>query len=304
MTKMIPVELPPMPHRRRLAPVIPDRQVELHVDDTVFALRDRCVVMGILNRTPDSFFDKGEFFERDEALRHADEMVGAGADIIDVGGVKAGPGEHVSPAEEMDRVVPTIEAIHDRIDVPVSIDSFRPVVARAAVEAGAAMVNDISGLADPEMIDVAVEHDVAIVICHIQGRPRVANPDPQYLDMRSEVHDYMGTGIERCRAAGITDDKIVVDHAFDFGKSETQSVELLAHTADLATWKLPIMIAASNKRFLGQLCETDVSDRRGASLAAAAVGIHQGGRILRVHDVRATRRVADTTMALIETVSR
>ncbi len=299
MTKIARVQFPPAPQRPSPAPLrLGTRAFEAGTH--FFDLSTRVLVMGILNRTPDSFFDGGAYFDPEIALRHAEQLVADGADIIDIGGVKAGPGDHVTPQEELERVLPTVEAVVANFDVPVSIDSFRAEVSAAAVAAGAVIVNDISGLADPAMIDLAARNGTAIVICHIQGRPRIPNPTPRYNDLHAEMREYMHERLERCRQAGISASRIVLDHALDFGKTEAQSLELLAHTSDLAEFGLPVLVSASNKRYLGVLLGTDVNDRNEASLASAAFAIQRGARIVRVHDVLGTRRVADTISALLE----
>lgn len=263
----------------------------------------RALVMGILNRTPDSFFDAGRYWAMDESLSRVEEMVGEGADIVDIGGVKAGPGDFVNAAEELDRVIPAVEAVATRFDVPISIDTWRAEVASAALDTGASLINDISGLMDPEMIPLAARTGAGIVVCHIQGRPRVANPDPQYEDLRGEVDAFIRERVGRCRAAGISDESIVLDHGLDLGKSERQSLELLAHTRDLADLGLPVLLSASNKRFLGALIDRPVDERNPASLATAALAICQGARILRVHDVVGTVRVRDVLEAILRTWS-
>lgn len=264
-----------------------------------FAIDHRGLVMGILNRTPDSFFDAGRYWAMDESLARVEEMVGEGADIIDIGGVKAGPGDFVDAAEELHRVIPAVEAVAARFDIPISIDTWRAEVAAAAIDAGASLINDISGLMDPEMVPLAARTAAAVVVCHIQGWPRVANPDPQYADVRGEVDAFIRERVGHCRGAGIPDDRIVVDHGLDLGKSEEQSLELLAHTRDLADIGVPVLLSASNKRFLGALIDRPVDERNPASLATAALALCQGARILRVHDVVGTVRVREVLAAVL-----
>lgn len=272
---------------------------ELDLGGRRYDLRRRCLVMGIVNRTPDSFYDKGRHFDLATALAHAGALVDAGADVVDVGGVKAGPGEAVSPEDEIRRVAPVIEAVVARHGVPVSVDTFQPAVARAALAAGACLVNDVSGLGDAEMVHVAARAGAGVVVCHIQGRPRVANPDPVYGDLRGEVLAFLREGISRARAAGIPAARIVTDNGLDLCKSPSQSLELLAHTADLARLGHPVLLSASNKGFLGALVGTGVDDRWGAGLGALVAAVTQGARIVRVHDVAATVAVVRTVEALL-----
>lgn len=266
-----------------------------------FSIETRALVMGILNRTPDSFFDAGRYWAMEDSLRRVAEMVGEGADIVDIGGVKAGPGTFVDVDEELDRVVPAVEAVAGRFDVPISIDTWRAEVAEAAIGAGASLINDISGLMDPKMVPLAAATGAGLVVCHIQGKPRVANPDPRYVDLRGEVDAYMRERIRRCREATIADERIVLDHGLDLGKSPRQSLELLAHTRDLADLGLPVLLSASNKPFLGALTDEPVDRRRAASLATAALAYCQGARILRVHDVTGTVRVTRVLEAILAT---
>lgn len=265
-----------------------------------FTIDNRALVMGILNRTPDSFYDAGRYWMMDRALGRVEEMVDQGADIVDIGGVKAGPGDFVDTGEELSRVIPAVEAVATRFDVPISIDTWRAEVAAVAIDAGAALVNDISGLMDPEMVPLAARTGAGVVICHIQGKPRVANPDPRYRDLRGEVVEFMLERVHRCRVAGIEDERIVLDHGLDLGKSARQSLELLAHTRDLVDLGLPVLLSASNKPFLGALLDRPVDERNPASLATAALAFCQGARILRVHDVVGTVRVRRVLEAILE----
>ncbi len=255
--------------------------------------------MGILNRTPDSFFDKGSHFEMDRFIVRAAQLVEDGADILDVGGVKAGPGPEVSLEEELDRVVPAVEALRSRFDLPVSVDTWSARVAREAFAAGAVLGNDISGFADPEYLDAAVEAGASVVATHIRLAPRVADPEPTYHDLVSEVESFLRDRIEEARARGITSNRIVVDAGLDLGKTPEQSLELLRASDRLSSLGCPLLLSASNKTFLGGVLSLDLAARREASLSAAALGISLGCRLLRVHDVAGTRRVRDTIEAVL-----
>ena len=264
-----------------------------------FDIRYRALVMGILNRTPDSFFDQGGYWDFDAFLRKAETLVDEGADFLDVGGVKAGPGAEVTEQEELDRVLPALEALAARFDVPLSVDTWRASVARAAYAAGAVVGNDISGFADPDYLPAAAEAGASVVATHIRLAPRVPDPDPTYDDLVPDVCAFLADRAARAEAAGIPRERIMVDAGLDLGKSEPQSLELLRASDALVALGYPVFLSASNKRFLGALVGTEVTDRREASLAAHALGIGLGCRILRAHDVRGSRRVADVMAAIL-----
>ncbi len=256
--------------------------------------------MGILNRTPDSFYDRGATFHMDALLRRAESLVGESADILDIGGVKAGPGPEVSEDEELERVVPAVEAVCSRFDVPVSVDTWRASVARAAFAAGAVVGNDISGFSDPDYLQAAKETDASVVATHIRLAPRVHDPDPRYEDVVAEVCAFLHERAERARAAGIESERIVVDAGLDLGKTPQQSLALLKCTPALVGLGYPVLLSASNKPFLGALLDLAIDARREASLGAAAMGIALGCRVVRVHDVAGTIRVRETLRAVLE----
>ncbi|MHB8220526.1 MAG: dihydropteroate synthase [Acidimicrobiales bacterium] len=274
------------------------RPVVLDLGGAAFDLTHRALVMGILNRTPDSFYDRGSTFELDALCRRAEQLVDEGADILDVGGVKAGPGPEVTAAEELDRVVPAIEAIVRRFDTPVSVDTWRAVVARAAYRAGAVMGNDISGFADPGYLVEAAEAGAAVVATHIRLAPRVPDPEPHYHDVVETVASYLVDRAARAVAAGIPAERVVIDAGLDLGKTAEQSLVLLQASDQLASLGFPLLLSASNKTFLGVLWDLSITERRQASLSAAAVGVSLGCRIVRVHDVAGTCRVRDTLAAV------
>jgi dihydropteroate synthase len=266
-----------------------------------FDVAKRVLVMGIVNRTPDSFFDHGTYFELDSSLRLADELVAAGADIVDVGGVRAGPGPHVTAAEEIDRVVPAIEAIAARFDVAVSVDTFRAEVAAASFQAGAVLGNDISGFADPEYLAVAKQFGASVVATHIRLQPRVNDPDPRYPndDVVSACESYLLERVRRARDAGLSDDQVILDAGLDLGKTTPQSLELLRASPRLASIGPSLLLSASNKGFLGDLFDLKIDERAEATMAALAVGVVGGCRVLRVHDVRGACRISRTLEALL-----
>jgi dihydropteroate synthase len=262
-------------------------------------VRARGLVMGILNRTPDSFYDRGATWGFDAFLRRAEELVTDGADLLDVGGVKAGPGPEVGEGEELERVVPAIEALHERFDVPISVDTWRASVLDAACAAGAVVGNDISGFADPDYLSVAAAHQATVVATHIRLRPRVADPDPHYDDLVGEVTAFLLERARRAEVAGLAPEQIVLDAGLDLGKTPAQSAVLLRESAVHAALGYPLLLSASNKRFIGELLARDIDDRRAESLAAVAYGVASGCRIVRVHDVAGSRRVCLTLEALL-----
>ncbi len=264
-----------------------------------YDITHRALVMGILNRTPDSFFDGGEYFDFDGFVAKAAAMVADGADFLDVGGVKAGPGPEVDTEEELDRVVPAIEALRARFDVPISVDTWNPVVLAASLEAGGDVGNDISGFAHPDYLPVCAAHGAGVVATHIRLGPRIPDPEPVYTDLRAEVRGFLADRAAAALAAGIPAERIMVDDGLDLGKTEPQSLELLRSSDELAALGFPAFLSASNKRFLGELLGLAVGERREASHAAHVVGITLGCRVLRAHDVRGARRTADIVAELL-----
>ncbi len=271
----------------------------LELGDRSFNLADRALVMGIANRTPDSFFDKGSYFEFDSFLKHCDRLVAEGADLIDIGGVKAGAGEEVDEAEELDRVVPAIEAVAARLDVALSVDTWRASVARAAYEVGAVVGNDISGFSDPSYLAEAARAGAAVVATHIRLAPRVPDLDPPYDDVVATVEERLIALAASAERAGIKASQIIVDAGLDLGKTTAHSLALLGASPRLAALGHPLLLSASNKTFVGELLDLVVGERRDASLATAALGVIGGCRILRVHDVAGTVRVRDAIAAIL-----
>ncbi len=263
-------------------------------------LRHRAIVMGILNRTPDSFYDRGATFALDELLRRAEALVAEGADLLDVGGVKAGPGPEVSETEELDRVVPAIEALHARFDTPLSVDTWRAAVAAESFAAGAVMGNDISGFADLAYLATAAAAGATVVATHIRLRPRVPDPEPVYDDLIEEVCRFLLHRARLAVDAGIAPERIVLDAGLDLGKTAVQSLTLLRASDRLAGLGYPLLLSASNKTFLGKVLDLEIDARREASLAATAIGVTLGCRIVRVHEVAAHRQVCRVLAAVSE----
>lgn len=266
-----------------------------------FDITYRALVMGILNRTTDSFFDKGTYWDFDAFLYKADQLVVEGADFLDVGGVKAGPGPEVSEQEELDRVIPAIEALVERFDLPISVDTWNANVAEAAYEAGAVVGNDISGFADPRYLEVAAAAGASVVATHIRLGPRIPDPEPEYSDLLGEVKEFLLQRARRAQAAGIPDERIILDAGLDLGKTWPQSIRLLRNSGELAMSGFPVLLSASNKTFIGKLLDLEIDQRADASLSATAIGILGGCRLIRAHDVKGTRRVAQVLEVLLQT---
>jgi dihydropteroate synthase len=275
-------------------------EMELALGSKRHDVTDRALVMGILNRTPDSFFDQGSYYDFERFLAKAEALVGEGADLLDVGGVKAGPGPEVGETEELDRVVPAVEALRARFDVALSVDTWRAAVARECFAAGAVVGNDISGFADPDYLSVCAAAGATVVATHIRLAPRVADPEPHYTDLVGEVMAFLRDRARRAEAVGIPPERIVIDAGLDLGKSEPQSLELLRASDRLARLGYPLLLSASNKRFLWTLLGVDRHHAAEGTMAAHALGITLGCRVLRAHDVRAARRVADVMSAILE----
>ncbi len=266
-----------------------------------YDVTSRVLVMGIVNRTPDSFYDHGATFELDRALRRAERLFADGADIIDIGGIKAGAGDFVAVAEELDRVVPTVEAIAQRFDVAISVDTWRAAVADAAYGAGAVLGNDISGFADPQYLAAASRRGTSVIATHIRLRPRVDDPDPHYPadDVVAAVEYFLADRLEMALVAGVPRARVLFDVGLDLGKTTPQSLELLRATDRFAAMGQTLLLSASNKGFLGDLLGLPVEAREDASLAAVAFGVARGCRVVRVHDVARTRRAVDVLAAVL-----
>jgi dihydropteroate synthase len=243
--------------------------------------------MGILNVTPDSFSDGGRFMSREDAVEQALRMVGEGADIIDVGGESTRPGASaVSLEEELERVVPVIEGIVRQSDVPVSVDTTRAAVARAALKAGARVINDVSALTlDEDMVAVARDSRAGLVLTHMRGSPRTMQTDPHYEDVVAEVSAYLDSRVRGLTADGIDKQRLSVDPGIGFGKTVDHNLRLLAGLEDIGACGVPVVVGLSRKSFLGKLTGRATGDRLAGSLAALVFCILNGAHIMRVHDV-------------------
>lgn len=248
----------------------------------------RPMVMGIINATPDSFFDGGLHLQRDAALVHARQLIAEGADILDVGGESTRPGAMpVGVQEELDRVLPIIEGLRGA-PVPISIDTSKPAVMQAAIAAGAQMVNDINALQHPAAMETVAASDAAVCLMHKQGNPQTMQEQPHYQNVVAEVSAFLGERIAAAEAAGIRRIRIVIDPGFGFGKTLAHNLALLRELNKFADLGVPVLAGLSRKSMLGALTGQDVSRRLSASVAAALLAVQRGANIVRVHDVGAT----------------
>jgi len=262
----------------------------------------RTVVMGILNVTPDSFSDGGVFLSRDRALRHAVQMVEEGAGIIDIGGESTRPGaQPVSVQEELDRVIPVIEAVRDAADVLISIDTSKPEVMRAAVAGGAGMINDVLALRAPGALQAAADLNVPVCLMHIQGEPRTMQKDPHYADVVSEVRDFLRARMQACVAAGLSPQKLIIDPGFGFGKNLDHNLRLLRNLKEFAVLGAPLLVGLSRKSMIAAALNLPVDGRLYASVALALIAAQNGAQIVRVHDVRATYEALRMQEIVMET---
>lgn len=246
-----------------------------------------CLVMGILNVTPDSFSDGGQFLDADRAVEHGLEMAAQGAAMIDVGGESTRPGSQpVPPAEQIRRVVPIIEALAEKIDIPISIDTHHVEVARAAFMAGASILNDITALADKRMIELTAQQQVPVVLMHMQGTPTTMQVEPHYENVVTEVRDFLVTRCERARSLGIPRERLFIDPGIGFGKSLQHNLQLLRHLDRLVATGYRVLVGPSRKGFLGKLTgKENPADRLFGTAAPVALCAMAGVSIVRVHDV-------------------
>jgi len=261
----------------------------------------RTYVVGILNVTPDSFSDGGRFNNVESAVQHALAMVSDGADIIDIGGESTRPGaEPLSLNEELDRVLPVIETIRESSDIPISIDTYKSEVAKAAIESGANLINDISGLRfDKTMASTAASLGAPVIAMHIKGTPRSMQNNPTYDDLIGEIKSSLAESVTIAAEAGVRRENIIVDPGIGFGKTFEHNFSILHHLSDFAELGQPILIGASRKRFLGSLSGAEPDDRLQESVAAALIAASHGAHFIRVHDVKETVRALRVWYAVI-----
>ncbi|MDM5089445.1 dihydropteroate synthase [Aeromonas bestiarum] len=250
---------------------------------------DRPHVMGILNVTPDSFSDGGNFNQIDRAMAHARQMIADGATLIDIGGESTRPGApDVSEQDELDRVLPVVERMVAELDVMISLDTSKAAVMREGCKAGAHLINDVRALLEPGALAAAAEADVPVCLMHMQGQPRTMQAEPHYDDLLGEVRAFFDERIAACLAAGIGRQQLLLDPGYGFGKTLAHNYQLLAWQEKLLDYQLPLLVGMSRKSMIGNLLGRSVDERLAGSLACALIGMQHGARIIRVHDVRET----------------
>lgn len=258
-------------------------------------------IMGVLNVTPDSFSDGGLYFDEKKAIQHTHRLIEEGADVIDIGGESTRPGsEPVSVEEEIRRTIPVIKAISRSVKVPIAIDTYKAEVARQALDAGASIVNDISGLRfDPDMPKVVAEYNVPVIIMHIKGKPKDMQQNPVYEALIPEIMDYFRISIRLATKFGIPEDRIIIDPGIGFGKSFEHNLEIIKNLKEFTLLGKPIAIGVSRKAFIGKILgDVPPSERLKGTTAAVAISILNGANIVRVHDVKEMTRVAKVADAI------
>jgi len=264
------------------------RRLQLRLGERTLTF-DKTRIMGVLNVTPDSFSDAGQFLAPEVAIEQAISMANQGADIIDVGGESTRPGAADLPLQqELDRVMPVIEAVAARLDVAVSVDTSKPEVMQAAVAAGAVLVNDVFALQREGALQTAAGLDAAVCLMHMQGQPRTMQAHPQYEELPREVIDFLAVRLSAARAAGIAADRLIVDPGFGFGKNDGHNLKILANLQQFRDLQLPILVGLSRKQMLGNLTGKDPGQRVAAGVAAAVIAVCNGANIVRTHDVGPT----------------
>jgi dihydropteroate synthase len=274
---------------------------DLRVGDRVLPTATRCLVMGVVNVTPDSFSDGGRYLDHRAATAHGLALAAEGADLLDVGGESTRPGAaYVDEATELDRVLPVVEALTKAGDVPVSIDTRKAAVARAALAAGAAVVNDVSaGRDDPDLLGVAAQAKAPLVLMHMRGTPATMQEDPRYEDVVAEVEAFLADRCAAAEAAGVAHDALVVDPGIGFGKRDEHNYALLAALPRLTRLGHPLLVGTSRKGFIGRALDAPVHERLEGSAATVVWAVERGARIVRVHDVRHMVRTVRMTEALM-----
>jgi dihydropteroate synthase len=256
------------------------------IGSRTFDFSRQIAVMAVINRTPDSFYDQGATFALDRAIEASLAAAADGADWVDIGGVKFGPGPEVPLEEELDRVIPVIEAVAVASDVVISVDTFRPEVAAAAIGAGASVVNDTTGLFYPELADAVAESTASLVITHSLATPRTWYPRPTYNDVAGDIAAFLERKVELAVSRGVPENRIIVDPGHDLNKNTRQTLELTRRMDEICALGFPTLAAVSNKDFIGETLDREKRDRLAGSIAAATVAVMLGARIVRMHNVR------------------
>jgi len=264
-----------------------------------FDFAHQIAIMGIVNRTPDSFHDRGRTCALDAAIEAVQKAIADGADWIDIGGVPFAPGPEVTVAEELDRVIPVVEAARAASDVVISVDTYRAEVAARAIEAGADVINDTSGLHDPQMASLVASTDAYLVITHSLAAPRTPLPRPTYRDVVKEVADFLQRRAELAIERGMPAERIIIDPGHDLNKNTYHSLELTRRLNEITALPYPVLVAVSNKDFIGETLDRQQHDRLEGTLATVVVCVLRGARIVRVHDVRAAVAAVRMTEAIM-----
>ena len=268
-----------------------------------FSFPGRTLIMGVVNVTPDSFSDGGKFFTPGEAVKHALRLEAEGADILDIGGESTRPGAvPISAKEELGRVIPVIQKLSSSAKVPISVDTTKPAVARAALEGGAAIINDISGnREDAEMWKVAAETGAGYVLMHMRGTPQTMAKQTDYLDLVAEMNEFFGDRLQGLAAAGVQSEQVILDVGVGFAKNAEQNLRLLAKLASFRKWNRPLLLGVSRKSFIGQVTgAVEPGDRLAGSIACACWAVAAGANVIRTHDVAATKQALLMTEAIVK----
>jgi dihydropteroate synthase len=289
------------PSLSSLAEGVPRRRPVRRIGARTFDFSSSVAVMAVVNRTPDSFYDRGRTFGLEHAVAACEAAVAAGADWVDIGGVPFAPGPPLSAADELDRVLPVVTAVRERFDVVISVDTFLPEVARACIAAGADVINDTTGLFHPGIVPVVADSDATLVITHSLAAPRTVYPRPEYGDVVREVAAFLEERVDRALTGGVPEDRLVIDPGHDLNKNTLHSLELTRRLGEITAIGLPTLVAVSNKDFVGESIDAPKSERLEGSIAAMVLCIAQGARIVRMHNVAeavAAVRMTETILGM------
>ena len=274
--------------------------MELLAKGQTISFSDGPLLMGIVNVTPDSFFDGGRFLDPQAAVAHAWRLVEEGADLLDIGGESTRPGSvPVDETEERRRLIPVVTAVAKAVSIPISVDTSKAVVAKAAIDAGAVMVNDVTALrGDPAMVDAIVVSGVGVVLMHMQGTPLTMQEAPKYHDVVDEVEDFLAERVRFALERGVAKNQIMLDPGIGFGKTLAHNLDLLAQLRTFTKLGFPLLVGPSRKGFIGELVEQSVQDRAWGTAGAIALAVEQGAHVLRVHDVAGMKDVVKVAAAI------
>ncbi|KKM94218.1 hypothetical protein LCGC14_1200580 [marine sediment metagenome] len=273
----------------------------LEINGREFDFNKRTYFMGVLNVTPDSFSDGGRYSVAEDALKQALLLEEQGADVIDIGGESTRPGSpSVSIEEELSRVIPALKLISKESKVPISIDSYKPAVIKEALNNGASIINDISGLTDPQIRQIAVKEQAPVIIMHMQGTPQNMQKEPHYDDVVEEVKDFLKTQAEKVIAEGLDKSKVIIDPGIGFGKTLEHNLQVLRNLSKFKTLGFPLLVGTSRKSFIGALSGAEVDDRLPGTIASNCAAVAAGAEILRVHEVGAIKQAVQVTEAVVK----